>query len=184
MIGGKYGGISNKGYRSDYNHSDYSHKREKKQEEERSKKSESKRKPNKEKDSDDNEAEDYKKKVRSRAKNATKDSTKEEPPKKQPKEKLPKPAANKQLVDLLDFDEDKSAVLPSSLGGENENVISSDNDFGNYASAPSNALEDFWSQPVIASQPVRTQKVDPFDCNEELINYRDKSSKASSSRKT
>lgn len=162
MIGGKYGGISNKGYRSDYNYSDYN-RREKKQDEERTKKSESRRKSKKEEDSDDNEAEEYKKKVRSRVKKDTKNSTKEEPPKKQSKET--KPAPSKQLVDLLDFDEGGVGALPSNLGGQNANVLQNDSDFGNFASAPSNALEDFWSQPVAAPQPVVTQKANHFECN-------------------
>lgn len=163
MIGGRFGGITNKGYRPDYQYNDYNPRREKKQDEDRPKKTESRRKekPKKEEDSDDNEAEEYKKKVRNKAKK----STKEEPVKKQPK-----PAPNKQLLDVFDFDEGESAGMPSNLGGQTKNPLPSGNDFGTFAAAPSNTFEDFWSQPAAApqvQQPAKTsyQQPDPFGCN-------------------
>lgn len=166
IIGGKYGGISNKGYRSEYHHSDYRPKKEKPYEE-RTKKTESRRKekPRKE-DSEEDDAEEYKKKVKGRAKR-----TEEEPKKKQTK-----PEPNKQLVNLLDFDDGDAGKLPSTLGGQQANILPADSDFGNFTSAPAtsnagsvrtNAMEDFWSQPAPVPQPAKAwnQQLDSFQCS-------------------
>eukprot|EP00826_Nyctotherus_ovalis_P002202 TRINITY_DN1041_c0_g1_i48.p1 TRINITY_DN1041_c0_g1~~TRINITY_DN1041_c0_g1_i48.p1 ORF type:complete len:321 (-),score=95.26 TRINITY_DN1041_c0_g1_i48:50-1012(-) len=165
--GGKYGGISNKGYRSEYHHSEYKPRKEKPYEE-RTKKTESRRKEKpKNEDSEEDDVEEYKKKAKTRTKR-----TEEEPKKKQTKAE-----PNKQLVNLLDFDDGDAGKLPSNLDEQQANMLPTDSDFGNFTSAPAvsntsggaktNAMEDFWSQPAPAPQPAKAwnQQLGSFQCN-------------------